>query len=129
MDKKHLQISLTVPFGAEAEVNLPLWNGVKEEGNPLYEDVRDGVCHLNAGTYKAVYELTEPVMGTICVDTPIGDLMKYPGMTEMIRDEISIATPVLLASNASMSLRRFAERYGADDTAIERMDRAIGNLV
>ena len=129
MDRKHLQISLTVPFGAEAEVNLPLWNGVKEEGNPLYEDVRDGVCHLNAGTYKAVYELTEPVMGTICVDTPIGDLMKYPGMTEMIRDEISIATPVLLASNASMSLRRFAERYGADDTAIERMDRAIGNLV
>ena len=128
IDKKRFEISVTVPFGAEAEVILPLWDGVKEEGNLLFEDVRDGVCHLSAGTYKAVYGLSEPIMGIVSVDTPIGDLMKYPGITEMIHDEISIATPVLLASHASKSLRRFANEYGVSEEAIEKMDQVIEKL-
>ncbi|MDO5109109.1 MAG: family 78 glycoside hydrolase catalytic domain [Erysipelotrichaceae bacterium] len=127
-DKKHLQISVSVPFGAEAEVILPLWDGVKEEGNPMFADVRDGVCHIPAGTYSAVYGLSEPIMGTVSVDTPIGDLMKYPGIVEMIHDEISIATPVLLASKTSQSLRKFAAEYGVSESTIEKMDQAIEKL-
>ena len=124
-DRKHLQISVHVPFGAEAEVVLPLWDGEKEEGNPLFADVRDGICHLSAGSYSAVYGLKEPIMGILSVDTPIGDLMKYPGIPEMIHDAISIATPVLLASMASVSLRKFALRYGVSENVIEEMDRTI----
>ena len=65
VERKHLQLSVQVPFGAEAEVILPLWNGEKEEGNPLFADVRDGICHLSAGTYSAVYTLNEPIMGIL----------------------------------------------------------------
>lgn len=125
VDRKHLQIAVTVPFGAEAEVVLPLWDGQKEEGNPMFADVRDGICYLKAGSYFAVYGLTEPVMGTLSVDMPIGDLMKYPEILKMIQEEISVASPVLLASMASNSLRSFALRYGADESVIEKMDRYI----
>ena len=43
----------------------------------------------------------------------------------MIHDAISIATPVLLASMASVSLRKFALRYGVSENVIEEMDRTI----
>lgn len=94
----------------------------------MFADVRDGVCHIPAGTYSAVYGLSEPIMGTVSVDTPIGDLMKYPGIVEMIHDEISIATPVLLASKTSQSLRKFAAEYGVSESTIEKMDQAIEKL-
>ncbi len=57
-----ITIKVTVPFGCEARLTLP---SVKEDTkeklfedkeNPLFADVRDGICLLTAGNYAVSYE-------------------------------------------------------------------------
>ncbi len=62
-DPSHVTLSFTVPFGCTAALRLPL---AKEEvyqdtRNPMFADVRDGVCHLVSGDYTVSYETAEEV--------------------------------------------------------------------
>lgn len=62
-DPSHVTLSFTVPFGCTAALRLPL---AKEEvyqdtRNPMFADVRDGVCHLVSGDYTVSYEAAEEV--------------------------------------------------------------------
>lgn len=62
-DSSHVTLSFTVPFGCTAALRLPL---AKEEvyqdtRNPMFADVRDGVCHLVSGDYTVSYETAEEV--------------------------------------------------------------------
>lgn len=57
-DPCHVTLSVSVPFGCTATLKLPM---AKEEvyqdsSNPMFADVRDGVCHLMPGDYTVSYE-------------------------------------------------------------------------
>lgn len=58
-DDTHVELSVTVPFGCSATLKLPMAGQeiYREKSNPLFADVRDGVCHLEPGTYSITYEI------------------------------------------------------------------------
>ena len=59
LDENHLEVKVTVPFGCSAELLLPLApEGICEAnpGNPVFANVKDGRCYLEAGEYCVSYE-------------------------------------------------------------------------
>jgi alpha-L-rhamnosidase len=58
-DSRRLSLRITVPFGCTAELVLPFApdSVYQDRSNPLFADVRDGICHLRAGEYAVGYPL------------------------------------------------------------------------
>ncbi len=57
-DSSHVTLSVTVPFGCSATLQLPLAKPetYEDQENPMFSYVKDGICYLNAGTYTVRYE-------------------------------------------------------------------------
>ena len=57
-DTHHVSLQITIPFGCEAELVLPSApdSVYTDRENPLFADVRNGVCHLCAGEYAIGYD-------------------------------------------------------------------------
>lgn len=57
-DDTHVELWVTVPFGCRAALKLPMAGPAvyEDKTNPLFSDVREGVCYLEPGTYSVVYE-------------------------------------------------------------------------
>lgn len=77
VDENHLRVTLTVPFGAEAEVSLPL---ATEEA---YEALGGHV--LGAGSYEVTYETTAPLRRVPCVDWTVTQIMDDPAIANVVR--------------------------------------------
>ncbi len=60
-----VRICVQIPFGCQAALMLPLAKPetYQDGKNPMFADVRDGMCILAAGSYEVVYETTEPLNG------------------------------------------------------------------
>ncbi|MCC8046120.1 MAG: glycoside hydrolase family 78 protein [Clostridiales bacterium] len=60
-DSSHVVLSVTVPFGCSATLQLPLAKPetYEDKENPVFACVQDGICYLNAGTYTVRYETIE----------------------------------------------------------------------
>ena len=58
-DKKHIEIHITVPFGAKAEVVLPEADKsvFKDKKNPMFNNMKNGICYLEAGSYDVKLNL------------------------------------------------------------------------
>ncbi len=63
----HVELSVTVPFGCSATLRLPLATGevLADRSNPMFADVREGICHLGPGTYRVSYETSRPLQENI----------------------------------------------------------------
>ncbi|MCD8188881.1 MAG: glycoside hydrolase family 78 protein [Clostridiales bacterium] len=57
-DSSHVTLSVTVPFGCSATLQLPLARPETygDQENPMFACVKNGICYLNAGTYTVRYE-------------------------------------------------------------------------
>lgn len=63
-DPSHVRLSVRVPFGCKATLKLPMAKAelyANESANPMFADVREGVCHLEPGEYTVSYETEEPL--------------------------------------------------------------------
>lgn len=64
-DPSHVKISVSVPFGCHAALRLPqappeVFEVTGDgEKNPIFTDVRDGLCYLEPGDYAVEYEIVE----------------------------------------------------------------------
>ncbi|MCC8101398.1 MAG: alpha-L-rhamnosidase, partial [Clostridiales bacterium] len=62
-DPTHVTLSVSVPFGCSATLQLPLAKPetYEDKENPMFACVKDGICHLEPGTYTVSYDLAETV--------------------------------------------------------------------
>ncbi|MDE5891878.1 MAG: alpha-L-rhamnosidase, partial [Acetatifactor sp.] len=60
-DAEHVNISVTIPFGCKALLKLPLAPEeiYQDSANPIFSDVKDGICCLQTGKYQVQYRLTK----------------------------------------------------------------------
>lgn len=82
LDDNRIRVSLEVPFGAEAEVQLPYADTsvYLDESNPLFASVRDGVCHVKAGSYRAEYPASEQLKKTYSTESSMEELLNHPAV-------------------------------------------------
>lgn len=70
-DPAHVELEVEVPFGGSAELRLPLAPAsvTDDRTNPIFSNIQNGVCLLDAGTYKVSYELTNPLKERRSIDS------------------------------------------------------------
>ena len=85
-DREHVTLSVEVPFGGSALLHLPLapQEVYEDTTNPMFADVKEGVCHLEPGRYTVSYRLSEPLRKTYDLDTPLWQLKAEPDVVKAL---------------------------------------------
>lgn len=92
-DREHVTLSVEVPFGGSAVLYLPLASQeiYEDRTNPMFAEVRDGVCYLQPGRYTVSYRLSEPLRKTYDLDTPMWELKAEPEVVEALNGLLDLS--------------------------------------
>ena len=114
-----IKVSVTVPFGGRAEVILPYAKEAvyADTENPLFEDVKKGICYIKAGEYEVLYEASEPLKKTYSIDSTMEELLNNPH----IRAFLSKMTEVDMIPDVAygLSFRNVAKTFAKEITPDE----------
>ncbi len=91
-DPQHVKIKVKIPFNCEADLILPQAgeNVFMDKSNPLFTNVGQGVCHLDAGEYEVEYMLCEPLAKKLTIDSTIRDIVENPEAVKVLRPYMPI---------------------------------------
>ncbi len=122
LDPTHVTLSVTVPFDAKA--GIILYDAVdatySDKENPIFANVKDGICYVDAGTYTLTYEVKTPFKKTYSIDSTIRDLKNNKDIVEKLGAVLQFDK--LPSQMYDMSLRTILDRYaGASDMTEERL--------
>lgn len=94
-DPAHVEIEVEVPFGGSAQLKLPLApkTVTEDHDNPMFSNVRDGICILEAGHYFVRYELTKPFIREYSLDNTLRELLRNRKIAEHMEQELKINIP------------------------------------
>jgi len=124
--RKQFHLKVTVPYGCEAELILPSWNGEITD-NAIFKDVRNGICYLHAGTYETDYTLTS-VLGILSVGSTVGELTANPAIEKMLMEKLPQVGPIPMRSAQGEIFRKFTQQYHISSEVIEEIDREIEKI-
>lgn len=116
LDQYHVTVSVTIPFGAEAELVLPLGSRVKAP------EV------LQAGTYVFTYETDGPIWENLSVGTPLGILAQEPEVLRIMKSVIP-SFDALPAFQYGKSLRDVLYSYAEKKVADPYLDEITNRLI
>lgn len=126
-DPSHVSLTVTVPFGCSATLRLPL---AKEEtyadgDNPMFADVRNGICYLEPGTYSVAYETSEPLKKMYSTRTPLWELLSNRQVVEALSKVVPLSQIPLQCKE--LSIREFCEKFGGQITQeqLNDLDRML----
>lgn len=129
-DPSHVELSVTVPFGCSAALRLPC---AKEEtfadrSNPMFADVREGICYLEPGTYRVSYETVEPLKRIYSTDTPLRELLEKKELAEKLSQVIPLSQVPQQYRDYSIReiMERFEDRTG--EVQLEELDRMLAEF-
>ena len=148
VDTDTLSLSVTVPFGCEAELVLPNWSEQASKGtgseaagdsadavktlhteeNPIYAEEENGVCHLQAGHYEVTYTTAEPWVKILSTKNSVAELLANPKTSRFLQEKMPGITQ-MPPKMRSMSLADTMKMLGgADDAAVAALDAALKSL-
>ena len=105
VDETHLAVKVTVPFGGEAEVTLPLAT------ESVYEALGGHV--LAAGTYEVTYETTQALRWAPSVDWTVGQILAERKVSDVARKFVDGWDFSIMGADHSKTLRELqAEGLG-----------------
>ena len=124
--RKHLYLSVEVPYGCEAELLLPSWDKTVSD-NPVFEDCTEGICHLKAGSYSVDYEMTS-LLGLLSVNSRVKDLMMNETVMRMIQEKLPQLSHTVLRSISTQCFAEAARYFGADEAFLKEIDEEIAEI-
>ena len=105
VDETHLRVAITVPFGGEAEVTLPLAT------EAVYETLGGHV--LSAGTYEVTYETTQSLRWAPSVDWTVAQILADRKVSDVARTFVDGYDFSMMNTDQSKTLRELqAEGLG-----------------
>lgn len=131
LDERHVEIRVTIPFGCEGELALPLTGKVmcKDVETPVFSQAGDGVYILESGSYHIRYELEKSLKKNWNADMPIRELLADPEAKKVLSEFFPGAEHVP-QQFLKDSVRRIKEKAHSaiDEETIERLDKALRKL-
>ena len=90
-DENQVTVKVSVPFGCRAKLILPqidrkLFN---DKQNPMFSDVREGVCYLESGEYCVSYNVID-MASKYSIDSPLWSLLDNKEVREAIAGFVPI---------------------------------------
>lgn len=111
-DAEHVDISISVPFGCSALLKLPLAPEeiYRDSVNPVFADVKDGICHLQTGNYQVRYRLTKSLKQQFSTYTIIRELLRHSDIVEALKNVADLSH--IPNQYLGHSIREMAAKYG-----------------
>ncbi|MCM1026284.1 MAG: glycoside hydrolase family 78 protein [Roseburia sp.] len=126
-DPSHVELSVTVPFGCSATLRLPHAKAetFTDKGNPMFADVREGICYLEPGTYSVSYETDEPLKRSYSTRTPLRELLGNKKLAEKLSRMIPLDQ--IPEQYKGLSMRELAEKFGGrmNEEQLDGLDRML----
>lgn len=93
-DQVHVQIEVSVPFGCSAVLKLPLAPKelFEDKENPVFSDVREGMCYLKPGNYKVSYTLSKSLKKVYSSDSTVNELYSNPEVAKRLEGIFTMIT-------------------------------------
>ena len=130
VDETHVSLSVTVPFGCSAALRLPKAkeDTYTDKENPMFDDVRVGLCHLRAGVYHVAYETEEPLRIRYSTDMPVRLLMEDEEVRKRFPDG-SIFDEIP-NQYRSYSMREIREKFDGrlTEEQLDEIDRILAKI-
>ena len=83
----------------------------QDSANPIFWDVRDGICHLQAGSYQVQYQLTNSLKQVFSTHTAIRELLQQRDIVEALKEVADLAH--VPNQYLGLSIREMAAQHGA----------------
>lgn len=121
-DPAQVSLSVSVPFGCEATIELPMAAAetYNDSANPLLNDVRKGVCYLQPGEYSINYTTSESLKKRYSTNTSIRELLAKAQTREIL--EKTFSSNNVPNQYMNYSLRDLAEKFGGR-ISLEQLDK------
>lgn len=112
-----ITVTVTVPFGAKAQVILPYApdSVYHDTENPLFETVENGICCVKAGQYTVTYKAASPLKKSYSVDSTLEDLLAEPAIRAFLSNMMEVDMIPDLAYG--LTLRQAAEAFAGGVSA------------
>lgn len=92
-DQEHVTVRVSVPFGCNARLELPLApEELFESENKIFEDVREKICYLKTGDYEVSYTLSQSLRKKYSLDSTVTELYANPEVTKALEGVITMIT-------------------------------------
>ena len=128
-DSRHVELKVSVPFGGMAELHLPFApeSVLREKENPMFRDVRNGVCILEAGDYSVAYELTQTLKKEYNMDSTWQELFSNPEIARYLTEELDMNIP---QQYLNRSVRELASSFASEaaNGKLERLERFLNSI-
>ena len=121
---KGIKLVIDVPYGAEAEVELPAWDQ-KTDMNEIFKNVKDGKCVLGGGHYEVTYEMTKTPLGMLSLDSTVGELTKIPELEEFLLAKMPEVGPIPMRTAQGEIFRDFAKMYQISDAVLAEIGQEL----
>jgi alpha-L-rhamnosidase len=129
-DPSQVSLSVSVPFGCEATIQLPMAAAetYNDSANSLLSDVRDGVCHLQPGEYAINYKTIESLKKSYSTNTPIRELLAKAQPRAIL--EKMFPPNNIPAQYMAYSLRDMAAKFGGriSSEQLDKLDQALAEV-
>lgn len=128
-DPSHVTVKVSVPFGGKARLKLPFAPKelLEDKKNPIFENVKDGICILLNGNYEVSYKTTKCLKKKFSTETPIQELMAEKAVMEALNGVLPLEqTPI---QHRNLSIRGLAAQFDKRMTAkFDEIDRILERL-
>ena len=131
LDKDHVEIRVRIPFGCEGRLTLPCApeSLYQDSSNPMFRNVKDGVCILEPGEYSVSYQTDRPLKKQYSADMSVQELLADPDSREVF-NRILPGAEMLPQQFLSFSLRQINEKLDThiSEEKILELDSALKAL-
>ena len=131
LDKDHVEIRVRIPFGCEGRLTLPCVpeSLYQDSSNPMFRNVKDGVCILEPGEYSVSYQTDRPLKKQYSADMSVQELLADPDSREAF-NRILPGAEMLPQQFLSFSLRQINEKLDThiSEEKILELDSALKAL-
>ncbi len=121
VDREHLEVSVTVPFGCTAELTLPFAGEdvLSDTRNPMFAEVQDGVCHLKPGSYSVRYQTARCMKRVYSTADSLRDLLKKKEVADILTQKLGERIPQIPVEYQHWTLEEANARTGSQVTEKE----------
>ena len=128
MDENHAEVKVKIPFGCEGRLTLPCAGAAvyQDSANPMFADVRDGVCILAPGEYQVSYETEQILRKIYHADMPVEEILAVPEAKAVLY-QVLPGTERLPQQYLSYSIRQINEKLNTHigEEQIAKLDQAL----
>lgn len=130
IDKEQVEYAVSIPFGCRAKLSLPFIGEetLTDKSNPLFADVREGICYLKKGEYRIRYHLTQPLAETLTADMPVKKILENKKAVALL-SKIMPSIVNLPVSMKELPLTRLIDRYAANQEAAEDKQLQLNKML